>query len=365
VQAFARCFAVLVQQPIGIENPTVLLESELASAVKDCRAAVTADPHYLDGWAGLALALAIRGDDAEAVKALAQASAGKGYLPLRWVAQFWLVTRYQSSAAGAGVLREAVAAMPGQQLLRGYLAEHLNAMDDQAGALAAWQAYADLCPANPFVISRLGYTLARLAKAAEGVTRTQEALKLDPTSRSVRLELGGRLVDAGRLPEAVAALQPLAQAPGAPAEAVLRLGFAHLQQKNLDQAEPLFQRALVQASRPSEWRTRGRADLDLAKVALRRGQRDRAVGFILEALREGYKPLNLQRDDPDLTGLAQEAEKKGASAAPANPSQPRADLAFHPKEASPFAVASSGEISPDAPRPPPPEGFEVFRFGPR
>ena len=83
------------------------------------------------------------------------------------------------------------------------------------------------------------------------------------------------------------------------------------------------------------------------------------MGHMLEALREGYKPLALAHEDADLVALAEQTEKPKPTA------KPLADLAPHPREASPFSLAESGEIQPQKERPPPPAGFEVLHFGPR
>ncbi len=358
----AGCQASLARQPIGIETPSVLGES-LDAALDSCATAARLDPNLSAAHAGLALALALKGEDDKAVRALVNARQGAGYLPNWWIARYWLLTRYQSNEAGAKVLSDAIERFPGFFLARGYLAEHLNAVGKHEAALAAWKRYAEASPKSPFVQARLGYTLAKLGRHAEAHQATRAAVELDPTSRELALELASRLVDSGDLDGARATLEPLAKDPQASGEVLLRLGYVHLLEGELDKAEPLLRSAIEKASRPSEWRTRGRAKLDLAKLMVRRGQKDQAKAVMLEALREGYRPLALSRPDPDLEELARlaaaEADKKEQKKEVKVDLQPRLAM---PRETSPFAITAGGDIDTRAKRAAPPAGLELVRF---
>ncbi|HEY3451894.1 MAG TPA: tetratricopeptide repeat protein [Myxococcales bacterium] len=357
----AGCQASLMRQPIGIETPSILGES-LDTALESCTTAAKLDPNLAAAHAGLALALALKGDDAKAVRALVNAKPESGYLPTWWIARYWLVTRYQSNEAGTRVLEDAIGMCPGFLLARGYLAEHLNAIGKHEEALAAWKKYADVSPKSPFVQARLGYTLARLGKHAEAIEATRAAVKLDPASRDLTLELASRLLDSGDLDGARAALEPLAKDPQASGEVLLRLGYVHLLKSEYDKAEPLLRSAIEKASRPSEWRTRGRAKLDLAKLMVRRGQKEQARAVMLEAIREGYRPLALARPDPDLEELAKAA---AAEADKPEKKDVKVDLEPRfamPKETSPFAITAGGDIDPKGKRAAPPPGLELVRF---
>lgn len=365
-RTLAACQAILVRQPIGIETPS-LLGDDLGLAGKSCASAAKIDPALAPAWAGLGLALALKGDDAKAVEALARAKSATGYVPLYWIARYWLVTRYQSSAAGASVLREAIARHPGFLLARAYLAEHLNATGAHEEALAAWKDYLAVVPQSPFAQARVGYTLAKLKKVPEALEATRAAQALEPTSRDLKLELASRHVDAGELDAAIGLLEPLAKAEDAPGEVLLRLGWARFLKGELDAAQPLLEKAAQRASRPSEWRTRGRARLDLAKLHARRGDKEKARAAVLEAMRDGYRPLSLSRVDEDLAELGKKAEaelakepvKATAAAGPKVDLKPRFAA---PKETSPFALSSSGEIDVGRKRASPPPGFELVRF---
>jgi tetratricopeptide (TPR) repeat protein len=356
-RAYGRCYARVVRQPIGIENPTLLDEAELTIAVDSCRQALQLFPNWDSARAVLAIALAIRGADREAVATLAPLSPDAKAHAFYWVARFWLVTRYESNEAGAGVLGLAVEKAPRSLLLRGYLAEHLNAIGHHADALAAWQEYQKLAPDSAFVLARLGYTLARLGRYKEAIEKTQAAVDADPSSINLKLELASRLIDAALPERAIAVLSPLAT-PDARAEILLRLGYAHLMNNELDVAEGLIRRALDRAQKASEWRTRARAKYDLAKVEVRRNRPEKAKALILDALAAGYKPYSLAREDKDLMVIAKAAELEQQSKPPAHVS-----LLPQPKEASPFEIDGAGDIDTTRQRPPPPEGFAVIHFG--
>jgi cytochrome c-type biogenesis protein CcmH/NrfG len=207
---YAHCYAVLIRQPISVESPTVLSASELASAVKSCRSAVGADPKFEDAWAALGLAQAISGQDADAVQALLKVHAAERYQPLYWLGRYWLVTRYQSPAAGETALRQALKQHPGFLLARGYLAEHLMVMGRNDEALEVWKQYSSELPDNAFLRGRVSATLARLGKHDEAIAAAKAALELDHSDGDAVLELGSRYLDAGKRDQAIEVLQAAA-----------------------------------------------------------------------------------------------------------------------------------------------------------
>ena len=351
VRDWAACEMLLGRQPIGVENPTVLAEADLTRAVSLCNAAVKAAPKFAEAWAALALAAAISSGDERAVFALTQAESLRGtpptHLPNATLARFWLVTRFQSTEAGEWVLKEAIAREPGFLLARGYLAELLNAEGKHADSARAWQDYAAMTPNNPFIISRLAYTLSRLGKSAEASAFAEKALAYDPDSVDLNLELASRYVDANQLDKAIKVLEPLAKPADARGETVLRLGYARLLKGELDEAQKLLSRAVGAAKEPGEWRTRGRAKLNLAMVALKKDKKPEAKKLLGEAAKEGLviKPTD---ETKDLLALLTPAEL-----AALDTRKPKTKL----KEASPFAV-TGGEVDPNAARPAAPKGFD-------
>jgi len=354
---YAGCAAILVRQPIGIENPTVLQATEIGRAVRLCRAAVETDPNFTDAWAALGLAQAIAGEDADAVRSLLRVRDRTGATPLYWLGRYWLLTRYESVEAGLNCLQTAVKERPGFLLARGYIAEHLAAVRRWDAALEAWRAYLAVAPDSAFVRGRMSSVLGHLGKHDEAIAAAKEALAADPTARDAALELGSRYIDARRFDEAIAVLEPLA-GPQASAELLTRLAYAQLEKGALDKAEALLGRAREKATRPQDWRTRGRIFADLARIYLKKGQEALATEQVRAAKRDDVLGVLLAQNDAQLTRLATEASKKPT--APPAVSGPRF---IKPKELSPFSIDPSGEV--DARTRPygtPPPSIELLRF---
>ena len=222
--AYASCYAILIRQPISVEAPTLLGAVELAQAVKSCRSqAAKADDKFEDAWAALGLALAISGDDAEAVKALLHVHGE--HVPLYWLGRYWLVTRYQSPDAGLQALRQSLVSNPGFLLARGYVAEHLMAVGKNSDALDAWREYSKLLPKSAFLRGRVSATLARLGRHDEAIAAAQEGLAIDRSDRDAILELGSRFLDAGKRHQAIATLETAADGNSRRAAAAAGLGL--------------------------------------------------------------------------------------------------------------------------------------------
>lgn len=342
---YAVCARLLDRQPIGIENPAVLNQAELTAASEACGKAAKASPKFVEAWAGLSLASAIAGADEPALSALkaGRALAAAHHVPNLTLSRFWLVTRYRSGEAGEAVLKEALLKEPGFLLGRGYLGELYNTLGRHEDAARAWRDYAAITPGNPFVISRLAYTLSRLGKQTDAVAYAVKALAFDPASLDLNLELASRYLDAGLADKAIATLEPLAAPADARAEVVLRLGYAQLLKGNLDAAEKLSRRAIASATAPADWRTRARAKLNLASVQLKQKKNDEAKQSVRDAVKEGLRV----QDGPatkDLLALFPAGELAKLEVA-------------GQKEASSLPVAQ-GEVDPGAKRAPLPKGFD-------
>ncbi len=288
VRDYSTCISLVNRQSLGIENPTILNEAELIRAVGLCGSAVKADPTFQAAWAALALASAVGGNDERAIFALSQTRSATTLIPNAVLARFWLVSRYQSPADAETVLKDAVAKNPGFLLGRTYLGELYNGTNRHADAAKIWQDYATLMPNNPYAVSKLAYTLARMGKAAEAAGFAEKALAFDPDSIDLNLELASRYLDAGNTAKAISVLEPMSKAKDVRAEVVLRLGYAKLLAGDLDAADALLNRAYLAALKdPADWRTRGRARLNQAHVALARGKKDDAKKLTKDAFTAG------------------------------------------------------------------------------
>ena len=340
---YAACDFRLINQPVGIENPFLLNEGELKKAIASCETAVKTDPAFSAAWAALAFASALAGNDARAVEALTAVPEGAGHLPYAMAARFWLVSRYQTSEAAESVLEDAIAKEPGFLLARGYLAELYNALGRHADAAKAWREYAAHSEGNAWVISRLAYTLARLGKTKEAAEFAAKAIAYDPESYDLALEHSSRLIDDAQVDKAIAVLEPLAAKKDAPAELILRLGYAKMLKGDLDAAEKLVNQAFGLAKDASEWRTRARAKLNLAEVALKRDAKDKAKAAVTDALKEGLRPTAVK---PELVALLSDAEVKAAEAKGLGKVKPK-----------------EGAAVPERPAAAAPKGFEKVKVG--
>jgi len=258
---------------MGLDAPVGLSGDELTSALDACRAALKADGSLRFAAATLALLLAIAREDAEAEKLLGPpASSDAALMP--WAqARFWLATRHQPNEAAVTFLDSVLKEHPGSLLFRSYKGNALAAMNEQTRAVTAWNEYLAVAPASAFAYGRSSRALARQEKFDLAPAAAKTGLALVPTSREARVVLGARQVDAGKLKDAKATLQPLLKLPAAPAEPMLQLALASLAANDCKTAVPLFQSASERASGGRALRTKGRALYGLAVCSACVGRR--------------------------------------------------------------------------------------------
>ncbi|MBX7097717.1 MAG: hypothetical protein K1X89_08395 [Myxococcaceae bacterium] len=312
LKSLGRCWDVALTQSLSAEAPVTIAPKDLAAATGACKDAVKADGTLRFAAAVHALLLAIGRSDAEAEKALAKAGTGDGAVVPRLLARAYLASRNQPTEARVKLLQTAVDEHPSALMLRAYLADTLASANEHAKAVEVWKGYLALAPASPFAQSRLSRSLSRLGQSSAAIEAARAALALAPESTEALLQLGSRQIDAKQYADAVKTLVPLAERPGAPAEGILRLGWAYWLQDDVESAEPLFKLAAERASGPMAWRTKGRALYDLALVELKAGHADEARAMYKRSLETGYtvKPV-----DPALAG----SDPKAAAAQKVSP----------------------------------------------
>lgn len=351
--ALADCWAASLRQPLGIEEPVVISAPELEQAIGACRSAVELDPSLHFGLATMALLQAIAGDDLGAVASLRGLESTDEMVEAYTLARFWLLTRYQSNEAGLAYLRDAVAKHPAELILLSTLGEDYASLHDDAKAVNAWSALLSVAPNSAIALGHLSQATAKTGKLEEALAHAKRALSLAPLSREARLEVAGRSLDLGRSGDAIETLEPLATDPAARAEHVLRLGWAHWVNGDVEQAAGLFHTAVKRAERLDEWRTRGRAHYALALVETRRGNVAEALSAMTASRATGLRVRNIE---PALAALLKEAELR----VPEDDLRARPTLV--PRESSLFPVDPFGELEPSREKPPPPEGLILFRF---
>lgn len=302
---YAACHQRLIRQPIGIRFPVVLDKTNIDRAVALCKEARKLDPKLLEVDAALAFAYALKGDQANAQKMLATVKKSKKtrYLPLYWIGKFWALSRFHHPDLAARALREAIEQRPGFLLARGYLGDTFAAMKRFDDAYGTFEQYLKLVPAQPWVMGRLGYISAKRKDLKGAISWTQRALRTAPTDSELLLEMASRYVDAGEHKKAITILKRLIGEGAARGEVYLRLGYAQLKLGNLAAAEKELLRAIEKASRAAEWRTRGRARYDLAKLWAQSGLREKALEQLQLAVDEGYRDRAVFEGDPDFAQL--------------------------------------------------------------
>ncbi len=356
LKQLGACYPVVMRQPLSVDTPSLVDQADLERASTACKRAVELDPTLRFAQATGALALAIIGGDAAAAKSLSSLGETDDMLEIYTLARFWLLTRYQSNEAGIAFLSEVVKKHPGELMARSYLGDTQFAIGAWAEAEKTFKAYVELAPKSAWAWGRLSKSLARQNRHDEAVLAAKKGFALSPTSPEARLELGSRLIDANKPAEAEEILEPLSRNTPPRGEHLLRLGWAHWLQSEIEPAQAYFQRALDVSTAPGEWRTRGRASYDLALVEAKKGRKDAAKAALRASMQTGYRIKEL---DPSLAALVQEVERadmvRDAGSAVPRPS-------FLPREASLFPVDAYGEPDVKAKKPPAPEGLILFHF---
>lgn len=159
-----------------------------------------ADAHVL-----LAVVLAVRGDDAGALKAARRAAE---LAPRNFDAQFTLgraLYGANDAAGAARAFRTAVALRPGDARALFFLATTLERAGDDAEALTAYKELVRLRPDGAEGHVGLGVLLVKKggANVEEGIPELVRALEIDPNLYEARVTLGRALVTRGRAAEAV------------------------------------------------------------------------------------------------------------------------------------------------------------------
>lgn len=358
LKQLGACYPVVLRQPLSPETPALVDTAELQRATEACQKAVELDPKLRFALAVGALGHSILGGDNVAASALGGLGDSDDMLEAYTLARFWLLTRYQSNEAGVAFLKDIIKKRPGELIARSYLGDTLFALGAWADAEKVWREYAELVPNSAYAWGRVSKALARVGKHDESLIAARRGFALSATSTEARLELGSRLIDAGKAQEAEEILEPLARLNPVRGEHLLRLGWTHWLQGELDPAQAYFKRALDVSTAPGEWRTRGRAAYDIALVEAKRGRKAEAKEALKVLMASGMKIKDL---DPSLAALAREMERGDMvrDAGLIN-AVPRPSLI--PREASLFPVDQYGELDPSAPKPAPPNGLVLFRF---
>jgi Flp pilus assembly protein TadD len=232
------------------------VEAALAAAqtsnagVADARAA---NGRAADALVLLGVVLAVRGDDAGALKAVERAVR---LAPDNFDAQLALGRARFGAGDDAGAVaafRAAVALNQRDARARFFLATALERAGDADGALAAYRELVALQPRAAEGHLGLGVLLWKRggAGADEGLRELARALEIDPDLYEARVTLGRALVARGRAAEAVEHLRRAAElAPGNPEPHYqLALAYRRLGRKEEAEAESAIVRRIHESRR--------------------------------------------------------------------------------------------------------------------
>jgi Flp pilus assembly protein TadD len=237
-------------------------------------------------------------EDAEATTLLGKGADSDPALTPWVLARYWLLSRNTSADAAVKFLAQVGKKHGGALLVHSLEASALGAMNEHARAVKAWNEYLALSPTSAFAQGRLSHSLARQGKVDLALAAAQKGLALAPESREARLALAARQLDAKKLDDAKATLQPLVSLPNAPAEPALQLGLAYWAAGDSAAAQPLFKVASERAVGPRAWKTKGHALYALALVEAKAGHADAAKTLYSQSQDTGFTVTPV---DPLLT----------------------------------------------------------------
>lgn len=340
---YAACSLALMAQPLGLRNPIVVDEALLSQSEELCRSALEHDGDFVDPHAELALIAALRGEREVAEAELRRARATKTFNSSYWLAKFWVLSRFYDVDLALESLRSAIEAHPGFMLGRGYLGEALIALGRAEASEKVFRDYLAAAPRQSWVMGQIGYALSKQRKYDKAIEWTEKGLRTRPGDAELLLQLASRFIDSGRNAEAVTLLKRVVSEGGARGEVHLRLGYAYLKLGKFNEAEREMRTAILKADGSAEWRTRGRARYNLARLWLESGSPSNAIRQLRMAVREGF------RDRPALEHPSMAGLKKEPGFAQLLETEPREGIA--PQYVSPLGKTSeTGELVPNTQR---------------
>jgi predicted TPR repeat methyltransferase len=163
------------------------------------------------------------------------------------------------AAAGAALIREALAVDPSQARAHCNLGAALQDLGDTAAALDSYDQALRLDPRYPLAWDNRGNTLRRLGRPDEALHSYEQALALRKDNPDAWCHRAMVLNDLGRFQDAVLGAGHALQTRPAWPDALLALGNALQGLERFDEACAAYDRALAQTSRADIWCARGSA----------------------------------------------------------------------------------------------------------
>lgn len=264
-------------------------------------------PNFGEAWALLGVTQALLKDTGKAWKSFGRAtSLGAGHHPTAVLGSSFVRMREGRFDDAATILRNAIGKHPGFLHARGYLGELYNHRGRHREALKAFQGYQAAVPKQPWVMTQVGYSQARLGDHRNAIANTIAAVGILPGSPSLLLQLASRYIDAKKYIGAEDALLQLTKLHPQIARGYVRLGYVYLLQGKDELAIPITEKALVQAQRGHSDRDKAYAHLNLTRAYGHLGRLEEAFHHLGEAKRIGVVSLDELSADPKLKTMQQD-----------------------------------------------------------
>ena len=290
LEQLIHCELSVLGQPLGPRSRPVLSNEGLHAAEESCGAALESDGSLGLAHAALSVALAARGNLAEAREQVEAAQSGR-FVPFAAAADSWIARRRGDAAEATAVLRRAIATHPGFLFAYGLLGEDRSEAGDAAGSLQAFDRSLARAPFQPWAMARRGRELSRLGRKDEAIAVTRAALARDPGDPDLTIELATRCMEAGKDELAEEQLKLALTARPIRPLASLRLGSLYVREGKLAEARAALERTVHEARRADQARTRAGAHAELARLEAISGKSGEMIEELRRARADGLSRL--------------------------------------------------------------------------
>ena len=307
LEVTAECFTIMARQSLSPRAKGTLDAATVKIGEARCRDALKLDANAALTRAMVSVALTCRGEFDEARNEARRAQTGR-FVAIAVLAEAFALRRGGDPKTARQILETAIGERPGFLQAIGYLGEEKLEVRDNVGAKVDFERYLKRAPGHAWAQSKLGHALARLGKKDEAIAITRKAVAQVPEDPELNIELGSRLIDAGKDDESIQYFKAAMDAKPPRALAGLRLGYLYLKKRRYADARELFNRVIAGAQRTDESRTRQVAQFDLALVAAHEDDFEETVQRLGAAREEGMR--NVPCDNPAFKKWRRKAELK-------------------------------------------------------
>jgi tetratricopeptide (TPR) repeat protein/TolB-like protein len=287
-----------------LSMPLQLKKPAIEAALADAKKGVELDPKFGEAWSTQGVALALLKQYKEATACFEKAvGSGYGTFPTALAGLAFVRMREGQFDEAARLLADAVVKRPGLLLMRGYLGEMYSLLGNHQMAMAVFDAYASAAPRQPWVLAQRGYAKTKSGDKKGAVADSEAAVKMVPESVALNVQLASRYIDVGDLASAEAALHKVEPIFPTETRIYVRLGYIYLLQGKDDLAIAASEKAVSLSK--SRWGERDRlyAHLNLARAYGHKGELDKSLQNLDQAVAAGLWTLQEVEKDPKLAAV--------------------------------------------------------------